>query len=98
MPVQIGGVQPAEFGVLLDGCIGLPRAGGMPSEGAFPCCTRDAAIMARQTEPLNASWRVPRRLPAPHLTRCGRDGEVWAAHQQTLDRADTSSVGEVLAT
>ena len=27
-----------------------------------------------QTEPLNASWRVPRRLPAPHLTRCGRDG------------------------
>jgi hypothetical protein len=25
MPVQIGGAQPAEFGVLLDGCIGLHR-------------------------------------------------------------------------
>jgi len=32
------------------------------------------------------------------LLGAGGMGEVWAAHQQTLDRADTSSVGEVLAT
>jgi site-specific DNA recombinase len=55
-----------------DGCIGLHR---------LEVCRAKARSLAaldryneRPTEPLNASWRVPRRLPAPHLTRCGRDG------------------------